>query len=112
VRAAAAVSVPFDLARGVRYIDTGFARVYQAHFLRSLKRKAYAKLARYPDFADPARVAAAATLYDFDDAVTAPVHGFADAADYYARSSSLSFLARIARPTLLLSAIDDPFLPP
>jgi uncharacterized protein len=112
VRAAAAVSVPFDLARGVRHLDQGFARVYQAHFLRSLKRKAHEKLARYPDYADPTRIAAAATLYDFDDAVTAPVHGFAGADDYYARSSSLGFLARIERPTLLLSAVDDPFLPP
>ena len=54
---------------------------------------------------------AARTLADFDDAVTAPVHGFASASDYYARSSSRHFLAGIRRPTLLLSAHDDPFLP-
>ena len=53
----------------------------------------------------------ARTLYAFDDLVTAPVHGFRDADDYYARSSSLHYLARIRTPTLLLSARDDPFLP-
>jgi predicted alpha/beta-fold hydrolase len=51
-------------------------------------------------------------LFDFDDAVTAPIHGFEDASDYYQRSSSLAFLPSIRRPTLLLSAFDDPFLPP
>jgi predicted alpha/beta-fold hydrolase len=112
IRAAAAVSVPFDLARGCRNIQHGFARVYEAHFLRSLKRKTYAKLARFPDLADPTRVAAVRTLYQFDDVVTGPVHGFASADDYYARSSSVNFLANIRIPTLLLSAIDDPFLPP
>jgi predicted alpha/beta-fold hydrolase len=53
----------------------------------------------------------AKTLRAFDNAFTAPLHGFADAADYYARSSALRFLAGIRRPTLLLSAADDPFLP-
>lgn len=111
VRGAAAVSVPFDLARGARYINRGFARVYEAYFLRSLKRKATAKLALFPDLVDRRRIDAARTLYDFDDAVTAPVHGFAGAEDYYSRSSALGFLARIRVPTLLLSAEDDPFLP-
>ena len=57
------------------------------------------------------RVQAARTLFEFDDVVTAPVHGFADANDYYARSSSMRFLSLIRVPTLLLSAVDDPFLP-
>ncbi|HET7459109.1 MAG TPA: alpha/beta fold hydrolase [Gemmatimonadaceae bacterium] len=111
VAAAAAVSVPFDLERGSRHISRGFARVYERHFLRTLRRKAVAKMERFPDLADRARLAAARTLYDFDDVVTAPVHGFADAADYYTRSSSLRWLDRVALPTLLLSAEDDPFLP-
>jgi uncharacterized protein len=111
VIAAAAVSVPFDLARASRHIDRGFSRVYQRHFLQSLRRKALAKLERYPDLASRGRVLSARTLYDFDDVVTAPVHGFADADDYYARSSSIRFLSRIRVATLLLSAADDPFLP-
>jgi uncharacterized protein len=109
--AAAAVSVPFDLARASRHIDRGFARVYQRHFLRSLRRKALAKLDRYPDLMSRSRIESARTLYDFDDAVTAPVHGYDDADDYYARSSSIRFLTRVRVPTLLLSAFDDPFLP-
>jgi predicted alpha/beta-fold hydrolase len=111
LRGAAAVSTPFDLARSVRHIDRGFARLYQWHFLRTLRGKAVAKMARFPDLADPVRLRAARTLYEFDDAVTAPVHGFRGADDYYARSSSLAFLETIAAPTLLLSAVDDPFLP-
>jgi predicted alpha/beta-fold hydrolase len=111
IRGAAAVSVPFDLAQGSRHIQRGFARIYQAHFLRSLKRKTFEKLSRFPDIADPARVAAIQTLYEFDDLVTGPLHGFAGADDYYARSSALGFLSRIRVPTLLLSAFDDPFLP-
>jgi hypothetical protein len=111
LRGAAAVSVPFDLARGSRHLDRGFSRFYQAHFLRSLRRKALAKSARYPEAFRPEVVLRAQTLYDFDDLVTAPVHGFRDADDYYARSSSLPYLDRIRISTLLLSARDDPFLP-
>jgi len=111
VRAAAAVSVPYDLGRGSRHIGRGFGRVYERHFVRSLRRKALEKLARYPDLYASERLAAARSLLEFDDVVTAPVHGFASADDYYDRSSSLRFLAGIRRPTLLLSAEDDPFLP-
>ena len=111
VRAAVAISVPFDLERGSRYISRGFSRVYERHFLRTLRRKAQAKLRRYPGLFDPFALNRARTLYEFDDAVTGPVHGFQDAHDYYTRSSSLHFLTHIRCPTLLLSARDDPFLP-
>jgi predicted alpha/beta-fold hydrolase len=111
IAAAAAVSVPFDLARASRHIDQGFSRVYQRHFLQSLRRKALAKLERYPGLVPREHVEAARTLYEFDDVVTAPVHGFTNATDYYSRSSSIRFLSRIRVPTLLLSAVDDPFLP-
>jgi predicted alpha/beta-fold hydrolase len=112
VRAAAAVSVPFDLERGARHIERGFARVYTRHFLRTLRAKARAKLARDPGLFHAAALERARTLFEFDDAVTAPVHGFSDARDYYRRSSAIRFLGSIRRPTLLLSAYDDPFLPP
>jgi predicted alpha/beta-fold hydrolase len=111
LRGAAAVSVPFDLARGSRHLDRGFSRFYQAHFLRSLRRKALGKSTRYPDAIRREVVLRARTLYDFDDLVTAPVHGFRDADDYYSRSSSLGYLAHVRTPALLLSARDDPFLP-
>jgi uncharacterized protein len=112
LRAAVAVSVPYDLARSARHISRGFARVYERSFLRSLRAKVAAKRARFPDLADDATLAALRSIWDFDDAVTAPVHGFRDAADYYARSSALRWLAGVRVPTLLLSATDDPFLPP
>ena len=110
VAAAAAFSVPFDLAAGARHIP----RLYVARFLRTMKRKVIALLARHPKMRD--RVDLAATLrarnfVEFDEAATAPIHGFASADDYYAQSSSLSFLSRITTPTLIINAEDDPFLP-
>lgn len=112
VRGAVAVSVPYDLERGSRHIERGFARVYGRHFLRTLRAKARAKLRSHPGLFDPGALERAHTLFAFDDAVTAPVHGFRNAVDYYSRSSSIRFLSRIRRPTLLLSARNDPFLPP
>jgi uncharacterized protein len=109
---AVAMSVPFDLARASRYIGRGFGAVYEKAFLRSLIPKALTKIARHPELAPLRTVTQARTLWDFDDRFTAPLHGFRDAADYYARSSALPFLGAIRTPTLLLSAVDDPFLPP
>jgi predicted alpha/beta-fold hydrolase len=111
VRGAAVISVPFDLEAGARHIERGFSRIYTHHFLRSLLKKARTKLVTHPDLFDASRLREARTLYDFDDIVTAPVHGFASAHDYYSRSSSLQYLTRIRTPTLLLGALDDPFLP-
>lgn len=112
VRAASAISVPFDLSRSASHIDRGFARVYQAHFLRSLRRKVLAKMRHFPDLVDPAQLSMARTIRDYDHVVTAPVHGFESAEDYYTRSSSIRWLPEVRLPTLLLSAVDDPFLPP
>lgn len=112
IRGVAAVSVPFDLEAGARCISHGFARIYDHSFLRSLRGKALAKLQRYPDLFDRTALERARNVYEFDDAVTAPVHGFASAHDYYERSSSVRFLPNIRVPALLLSALDDPFLPP
>jgi predicted alpha/beta-fold hydrolase len=111
VRAAAAISVPYDLEAGAREIGRGRVRIYDRHFLRSLRRKALRKLGRYPDLFDAPRLRGARTVFDFDDVVTAPVHGFSSAIDYYSRSSSEGYLSRIGVPTLLMSAADDPFLP-
>ncbi len=111
VAAAAAVSAPLDLAAANAALASGFARVYGRNFLRTLIPAALAKLDRHPGLYDPARVRAARTLRDFDDAVTAPLHGFRDAADYYARSSARGYLNGIRVPTWLLNARNDPFLP-
>jgi predicted alpha/beta-fold hydrolase len=112
VAGAVAMSVPFDLARASRQIGRGFGTVYERSFLRSLIPKALTKIDQHPVLAPLRTVAQSRTLWDFDDRFTAPLHGFRDAADYYARSSSLSYLHAIRTPTLLLSAVDDPFLPP
>ena len=111
LRAAAAVSVPFDLERSSRRINQGFSRFYQRFFLGSLRRKALEKASRFPDLAPPEKISALRTLEDFDNLITGPLHGFRDAQDYYRRSSSLPFLKNIRLKTLLLSAIDDPMLP-
>ena len=111
VVAASAISVPYDLERGARHIERGFSSIYTRHFLRTLKRKAAVKLDAFPGSFDRDAMLRSRTLFEFDDAVTAPLHGFAGAHDYYSRSSSRGFLSRIRRPTLLISSFDDPFLP-
>jgi predicted alpha/beta-fold hydrolase len=111
VYAAAAISVPYDLARASRHIDRGFSRVYSKFFLKTLVAKTQAKLVKFPDLVDRERLARVRTLWEFDDVVTGPVHGFRDALDYYTRSSSLRYLHAVRRPTLLFNAEDDPFLP-
>jgi uncharacterized protein len=110
--AAATISVPFDLERSSRRINHGFSRLYQRFFLRSLKAKARQKAERFPDLASVADIAALQTLEDFDNLITAPLHGFKDAHDYYERASSLNYLPSIRLNTLLLNAVDDPMLPP
>jgi hypothetical protein len=114
VRAAAAISVPYDLAAGARHLERGLGRLYTAGLLRTLRAKATDTARRFSEAAariDTARTQRSRTFWEFDDAATAPLHGFAGAEDYYARSSSLAYLPRIQTPTLCLSAADDPFLP-
>ncbi|HUH12539.1 MAG TPA: alpha/beta fold hydrolase [Longimicrobiales bacterium] len=110
--AAAAVSVPFDLSAGSTQLERGlFAWLYTRYFMRGLRSKTAAKAELLGDRCDLAAVRRARTLRQFDDAATAPLHGFRDAEDYYARSSSARFIAHIRVPTLLIHALDDPFLP-
>ncbi len=111
VSAVAAVSTPFDLAAANRSLARGFNRFYAHHFLKTLVPTALRKIEQFPGLADAARVRTAKTLGDFDDAFTAPVHGFDGAADYYARCSTRRRLLEIELPTLLLNAHNDPFLP-
>ncbi len=109
--ACAAISAPFDLAAGGHALGRGFNRVYAYNFLRTLRRKALAKVRRFPGLADPARIAASRTLYAFDDAFTAPVHGFAGVLDYWQRASAGPLLRDVALPMLILNAANDPFVP-
>jgi uncharacterized protein len=113
IKAAVALSVPFDLALSAQTLDgPGFWRwLYRTRFLRTLKRKSLKKLRKFPGAADEDRVRQARTLFEFDDALTARLHGFAGATDYYAQSSSGKFVEQVRTPLLLLSAADDPFIP-
>ena len=112
LQAAAAISVPFDLVAGTRALESGrMGRLYTGYFLRSLRAKTQAKRSLLEGVVDLDRVLAARTLREFDDAATAPLHGFPDAWTYYRESSAAGFLSRIRTPTLLLQSADDPFLP-
>lgn len=111
VAAAAAISAPLDLTAAGMALGRGFNRIYTREFLRTLKPKTLAKIDRFPGIADRTRVAAARDFLAFDDAFTAPIHGYRDVHDYWHRASSKPELARIAVPTLVLNARNDPFLP-
>ena len=112
VAAAVGISVPFDLEACARALDRGLARrVYTAGFLRTMRRKVVRKAHAFPGFVDLAAVRRARTFAAYDRAMTAPVHGFADELDYWRRSSCAGYLVRIRRPTLLINALDDPFVP-
>lgn len=111
VQAAAAISAPLDLAKGAEAIERGLSLMYTHMFLRTLKRKAWLKSRLHPGLFDAVKMRQARTLREFDDAYTAPLHGFADAADYYRRASAKTALAAIRIPTLIINARNDPFLP-
>lgn len=108
---AAAVSAPLDLVAAGTALGQGFNMIYTRMFLRTLKRKAAAKLARLPGIFDGLAMRASKNLYEFDNAVTAPLHGFRDTDDYWTRSSSMPLLPGIRVPSLVLNARNDPFLP-
>jgi len=111
VQAVAGVCAPLDLTAAGQALQQGFSLVYARHFLATLKVTADAKLARFPGLFDGARMRAARNLYEFDDAVTAPVHGFKGAGDYWRRASSKPWLPGVRLPALVLNALNDPFLP-
>lgn len=109
---AVAVCAPFSIRDCAEHLRRGFARVYQNKMLWELKRNVRRKAETMPLPIDLDRALAAKDFFDYDNAVTAPLSGFADAEDYYARSSSGQFLGAIQRPTLVIHAKDDPFMPP
>ncbi len=108
---AAAVSAPVDLAAAGDALGRGMNMIYTRNFLATMKTKTLAKMKRYPALCDRRRMQAARTLREFDNIVTAPLHGFRDTDDYWARASSKPLLKNITVPTLLLNARNDPFLP-
>ena len=112
LRAACAVCVPLDLYLCADALNIGFSKVYQRYLLKNMKRSLARKFDRHTAAFDWERAMAATTFADFDDAVTAPLHGFAGMNDYYDRCSSKHFLSAIERPTLIINALDDPFMTP
>ncbi len=109
---AVAVSVPFDLGVGADHLDrSAMGRFYTRLFVKALVRKSREKVELIANSCDFERGLRAQTFREFDDAITAPLHGFANADDYYERSSSAHFLPSIRIPTLILHSEDDPFLP-
>jgi predicted alpha/beta-fold hydrolase len=110
--AVAAVSSPIDLAAAGRAIDQGFNwLVYSRMFLGTMKPRAMAKLRQHPGLFDGGKLMAARTLFEFDNVFTAPLHGYKDTPDYWARASAKPHLARIRIPALVLNARNDPFVP-
>ncbi|MSR14678.1 MAG: hydrolase [Gammaproteobacteria bacterium] len=109
--AAAAVSVPFDLAAAASRLNQGFSRIYQRHLVSSMRTKLKRKFSDVAAPIDLTHLHRWRTFWEYDEHVTAPLHGFASAADYYAQSSSRNFIKRITIPTLVVHALDDPFLP-
>ena len=108
---AAAISAPVDLAAAADVLARGFNQVYTRKFLLTMKAKTLLKMKHYQALCNERRMRAARTLREFDDVVTAPLHGFNGVDDYYARASSKPYLPAIAIPTLMVNARNDPFLP-
>jgi predicted alpha/beta-fold hydrolase len=111
VDAAAAVSTPLDLTMSGIAIGKGMNRIYAYHFLWTLRPKGLAMAARFPERLDAKRIRTVRSMYEFDDVVTAPLHGFDGTADYWRRASSKPWLRHVAIPTLVLNAGNDPFVP-
>lgn len=111
IDAACAISAPVCLRSGGTAIARGFNRLYTHVFLRTLKPKSLKKLEQYPGLFDGEALRRARNLYEFDNVVTAPLHGFRDTDDYWHRCSAKHVLEDITVPTLLLNARNDPFLP-
>ncbi|TWC17902.1 MULTISPECIES: hydrolase [unclassified Pseudomonas] len=118
---AVAVSVPFRLDQCADRIGQGFSRFYQAHFMRELvayvrnKQRRFKHDGRHEGLATLAALGPLEnmrTFWDFDGRVTAPLHGFSDASDYYRRASSRYYMSEINTPTLVIQAADDPFVFP
>lgn len=112
VERAVAISAPVDLNAAARVLDVGLRKmIYTRSFLNSIKPKLLAKISARRLELDPAAVLSCSTFREMDDLYTAPIHGFKDAFDYWTRASSKPWLKRICVPTLLINALNDPFLP-
>lgn len=108
--AAIAISVPFELHNAAKRVQCGFSKFYQWYFIKCLRDRLSVKFKARPTHIDSSIIDDINTMYDFDDKITAPLHGFSNAEEYYAQSSSRQFLRNIKIPTLILHAKDDPLM--
>ena len=112
VDAVVSICSPLDLVASGQALGSGVNRwIYTPMFLQTMKPKARAKWRQYPGLFDLARAMRARTLYEFDDAFTAPLHGFKGVMDYWRRASAKPHMHRIRVPALALNARNDPFIP-
>lgn len=111
LRAAVAVSVPFELQHAATYVSTGISQLYQYWLLKSLRENLNNKYQNREAPFDLALMNQLNTFWEFDDLITAPLHGFEDVHDYYEKASSRQFLSFIETPTLIIHSEDDPFMP-
>jgi len=110
---AATISVPVNLAASAAVLDQKWGnRLYLRRFIKTLVAKVEAKAGRFPGQMNVNGIRKIRKFKEFDDRFTAPIHRFRDANDYWTRSSSRQYLPAISVPTLLLNALDDPFLTP
>ncbi len=112
LRAAAAVCTPLNLHLCADSLNTGFSKFYQWYLIKRMKNAVRRKFDRHTSAFDWDKAMAARTFGEFDDAVTAPLHGFKGMQDYYDRCSSTHYLHSVERPTLIINALDDPFMSP
>jgi len=112
IKGAVAISVPCDLASSSKQLERWQNRIYMARFMRSLREKVREKAQRFPNQLSLDGLDRMRTFAQFDDAYTGPIHGFSGADDYWTQCSCRHVLANIAVPTLLINALDDPFLTP
>jgi predicted alpha/beta-fold hydrolase len=110
--AVCAVSPTMDLGACVEALEQVQNRIYQWHFVRNLKNRMRRKARIFPGRFSLAALRSIQTIRTFDQAYTAPHHGFRDAADYYYRASAMRVIDKINVPTLIISSADDPFVPP
>ncbi len=111
VQAAACISAPLDLTASAQALARGINRLYTRNFLDTLKPKSLEKARRHPGIFDVQKMLQSRSFHEFDDVVTAPLHGFRNAHHYWQSCSGKQFLASITVPTLVLNALNDPFLP-
>jgi uncharacterized protein len=108
---AAVLCAPLDLMAAGDALERGLSLLYAKHFLSTLKKSSLERLERFPGLYEEDRVRESRTLREFDNVVTAPLHGFRDTDDYWTRASSKPWLGSIRVPTLIVNSRDDPFLP-